>query len=76
MNAIFKSENKLVINGADASEILLIKNFIEEAKTKTLKATATLDINGDESGMILELVDAEANEEPSEETVDSESTGE
>lgn len=63
MNAIFKSDNKLVINGADSSEILLINNFIVNSETKLLKATPTLDINGDASGLVLELVDAPVAEE-------------
>lgn len=63
MNAIFKSDNKLVINGADSSEILLINNFIVNSETKSLKATPTLDINGDASGLVLELVDAPVAEE-------------
>lgn len=63
MNAIFKSDNKLVINGADSSEILLINNFIVNSETKSLKTTPTLDINGDASGLVLELVDAPVAEE-------------
>lgn len=60
MNAIFKDDNKIIINGADSSEKILLEelcNKVEEGKT--VKITKLFDINGDVSGIAVELVDGE-----------------
>ncbi len=61
MKAIFKENDKLVLNSADRNEQLVLGDFIQKATNGeyTISYTKTLDINGDISGMVIELVNAE-----------------
>ena len=71
MNAIFKTSNRILITGSDSDERLLIKDFIEASVEKAFEVKALVDINGDETGLSIELVDRPADEIPSEDvTVD------
>ncbi len=58
MKAIFKDKKKLVLNSADSNEKLVLDEFINKAnKTDKFNIvfTRVLDINGDISGMTVEL---------------------
>jgi len=61
MKAIFKENNKLVLNSADRNEQLVLGDFIQKATNGeySINYTKTLDINGDISGMVIELSSTE-----------------
>ena len=65
MNAIFKSEKRLLITGSDRDERLLLKNFLSALTDESLKLEAKplLDINGDETGISIELVEVTEDSE-------------
>ena len=81
MQAILKSENKMLINGADHSEKILVKNFVDLSKdtNKEVKFEDVLDINGEITGCMISIVDKEVqssdSSEPTE-TTDNEESGE
>lgn len=57
MKAIFKENKKLVLNSADANEQLVLDEFIKKANSGRFSFVYTklLDINGEVSGMAIEL---------------------
>lgn len=57
MNAIFKTPSRLLITGSDSDERLLVQGFIKAAQDKDFKVDALVDINGDETGLSIELID-------------------
>ena len=57
MNAIFKTKDILLVTGSDSDERLLVKEFVNAAKSKDFKIEALVDINGDETGISIDLVD-------------------
>ena len=60
MNAIFKDNDKIIINGADSSEKILLEelcNMVEAGKS--VKITKLYDVNGDVSGIAIQVVDEE-----------------
>lgn len=59
MNAIFKNKNKLVVTGCDNDERIIIKDFIENAKNKEVDFQELVDINGDQTGVAIEIKDSE-----------------
>lgn len=63
MNVVFKTKDRVIITGADCDEKLLLKEFIANANltTKTVVITALTDINGEETGLSIELVDKTTN---------------
>lgn len=63
MNAIFKSDKRLLITGSDRDERLLLKNFLSALADESLKieAKSLVDINGDETGISIELVEVTEN---------------
>lgn len=65
MIAIFKEKEKLILNSADNNEQLILGSFISKANDEKYNITFTklVDINGNTSGMCIELHDKEA--EPS-----------
>lgn len=66
MNATFKTQSRLLITGSDNDERLIIKEFIKAAsdETKTFEVKPLVDINGDETGLSIELVDKSEVSEP------------
>lgn len=69
MYSIFKDTNRLLVNGANESEQLVMAEFIEMAKSGNyeLVINKLLDINGDATGKCIELVEIvnNNNSEPS-----------
>ena len=59
MKAIFKENDKLVLNSADRNEQLVLGDLIQKVTNGnySINYTKTLDINGDISGMVIELSD-------------------
>lgn len=59
MQAIVKGENKILINGADYSEKILIENLIEAGNSanKETKYESVLDINGEVTGCMITILD-------------------
>lgn len=57
MQAIVKGENKILINGADHSERILIENIVNSSSNKEIKFESVLDINGDVTGCMITLND-------------------
>ena len=57
MNAIFKTKDRLLVTGSDSDERLLVKEFVNAARDKDFKVEALVDINGDETGISIELID-------------------
>lgn len=75
MYSIFKDTNRLLINGANESEQLVMAEFIEMAKSGNyeLVINKLLDINGDATGMCIELVEIVDNKsEPSDSSEEDE----
>ena len=70
MNAIFKTKDRLLITGSDSDERLIIKDFANTSKDKNIIVSTLVDINGDETGLSIELVDKSVNntEDASEQT--------
>lgn len=66
MNAILKSENKILINGADSSEKILVQSLVERAANSDITFESVLDINGEITGCMITLSDKEPNSEPTE----------
>lgn len=68
MNAIFKTKDRLLITGSDKDEKILIKSFVESVKDKDIVVNPLVDINGEETGLSIELVEksVETNTEVSE----------
>lgn len=67
MNAIFKGNNKIIVNGADSSEKILLEDFCNSlTEDKEVKLTKLYDINGVASGLAIEIVDKPTPEEPEE----------
>lgn len=66
MNATFKTQSRLLITGSDNDERLIIKEFIKAAsdENKTFEVKPLVDINGDETGLSIELVDKSEVSEP------------
>ena len=62
MQAILKSESKIIITGADSSEKILLENIVKEAENKTVKFETVLDINGDTTGCLISLEDSSTEE--------------
>lgn len=64
MNAIFKDNNKIIVNGADSSEKILLEDFCNSfTEDKEIKITKLYDINGVVSGIAIEAVDKPVPEE-------------
>lgn len=57
MNAIFKTKDRLLITGSDKDEKILIKSFVESVKDKDIVVNPLVDINGEETGLSIELVE-------------------
>lgn len=59
MYAKFVDQDKLIINSADESEQLIIKDFIDMVNSGNyeLVINKLLDINGDASGVCIELIE-------------------
>ena len=57
MNAIFKTKDRLLITGSDKDEKILIKSFVENVKDKEIEIKSLVDINGEETGLSIELVE-------------------
>lgn len=57
MNAIFKTKDRLLITGSDKDEKILIKSFVESVKDKNIVINSLVDINGEETGLSIELVE-------------------
>ena len=55
MVANFKTDNKIIITGADRSEALLIKNLISASTDKEVVLDEFFDINGDVNGLSIEF---------------------
>lgn len=77
MQAIMKKDNKIIINGADSSERILLENLVAQSKNENKKIVLEniLDINGDVNGILMALTDIpeESNTEaPIEESADEE----
>lgn len=74
MYSIFKDTNRLLVNGANESEQLVMAEFIEMAKSGNyeLVINKLLDINGDATGMCIELVEIVNNNNNSEPSDSSE----
>ena len=70
MNAILKSENKILINGADSSEKILVQSLVERAASSDITFESVLDINGEVTGCMITLSDKEPNSEPAEESAE------
>ena len=70
MNAIFKTKDRLLITGSDSDERLIIKDFASASKDKNIIVSTLVDINGDETGLSIELVDKSVDntEDASEQT--------
>ena len=68
MNAIFKTKDRILITGSDKDEKILIKSFVENVKDKNIIIDSLTDINGEETGLSIELVEKamETNSEVSE----------
>jgi hypothetical protein len=64
MKAIFKEKKKLVLNSADSNEQLILEEFIKKCDSEkfSIVFTKLLDINGDISGMSIELVSKKETE--------------
>lgn len=58
MYAKFLDQNKLIVNSADESEQFIMADFIEMAKSGKYEIIINklLDINGDVTGVCIELV--------------------
>ncbi|MBO7615078.1 MAG: hypothetical protein J6T15_05220 [Bacilli bacterium] len=58
MYAKFLSQDKLVVNSADDSEQLILADYIDKANSKDYEIVINklLDINGNTSGVCLEVV--------------------
>lgn len=69
MQAILKSENKLLINGADTSEKILVENLVKLGNdtNKEIKFESVLDINGEVTGCMITIEDKEESNESTEE---------
>jgi len=64
MNAIFKDNNKIIVNGADSSEKILLEEYCNSLTgDKEVKITKLYDINGVVSGIAIEIVDKPVPEE-------------
>ena len=57
MNAIFKTKDRILITGSDKDEKILIKSFVESVKDKDIVVNPLVDINGEETGLSIELVE-------------------
>lgn len=59
MYAKFADNDKLIINSADESEQFILQDFLDNAKSGKyeLIINKLLDINGDVSGICIELVE-------------------
>lgn len=59
MQAIMKKDNKIIINGADSSERILLENLVAQSKNENKKIVLEniLDINGDVNGILMALTD-------------------
>lgn len=59
MQAIMKKDNKIIINGADSSERILLENLVAQSKNENKKIVLEniLDINGDVNGILIALTD-------------------
>lgn len=59
MQAIMKKDNKIIINGADSSERILLENLVAQSKDENKKIVLEniLDINGDVNGILIALTD-------------------
>ena len=70
MNAIFKTKDRLLITGSDSDERLISKDLASAAKDKDIIVSTLVDINGDETGLSIELVDKSVDntEDASEQT--------
>ena len=69
MQAILKSENKLLINGADTSEKILVENLVKLGNdtNKEIKFESVLDINGEVTGCMITIEDKEESNKSAEE---------
>lgn len=77
MQAIMKKDNKIIINGADSSERILLENLVAQSKNENKKIVLEniLDINGDVNGILMALTDISEEstvEAPIEESTSSE----
>ena len=71
MQAIVKGENKILINGADHSERILIENIVNSSSNKEIKFESVLDINGDVTGCMITLNDPDNSDTATEITEES-----
>lgn len=71
MQAIVKGENKILINGADHSERILIENIVNSSSNKEIKFESVLDINGDVTGCMITLNDPDNSDTTTEITEES-----
>lgn len=64
MNANFKTQSRLLVTGSSSDERLIIKEFINKANSGnvTFEVKPLVDINGEETGFSIELVDKEVVE--------------
>lgn len=75
MQAIMKKDNKIIINGADSSERILLENLVAQSKNENKKIVLEniLDINGDVNGILIALTDI-PEEVPVEESPEEDSS--
>lgn len=76
MQSILKSENKILINGADSSEKILIENLVNKANLEGSKTTfeSVLDINGDITGCLITVIESTPIDNNTENTENTEDT--
>lgn len=73
MNANFKTQSRLLVTGSSSDERLIIKEFINKANSGNVnfEVKPLVDINGEETGFSIELVDKEEVVEPEAPSTDS-----
>lgn len=66
MQAIIKSDNEIIINGADSSERILLNAIVKKSTEEnvSIKMESIKDINGDVAGTSITLEEKEVVSEP------------
>lgn len=66
MQAIIKSDNEIIINGADSSERILLNAIVKKSTEENIniKMESIKDINGDVAGTSITLEEKEVVSEP------------
>lgn len=66
MQAIIKSDNEIIINGADSSERILLNAIVKKSTEENIniKMESIKDINGDVAGTSITLEEKEVASEP------------